>query len=81
MSVIGFDTSNYTTSVAYFDGCDGLNCSKLLWYQCDAALLESKLGSVPPSVIFWEILCRIGITPSLYVQKILLAICCGGLLC
>ena len=30
MSVIGFDTSNYTTSIAYFDGLDGLNCSKLL---------------------------------------------------
>ena len=30
MSVIGFDTSNYTTSIAYFDGVDGINCSKLL---------------------------------------------------
>ena len=30
MSVIGFDTSNYTTSIAYFDGSDGLNCSRLL---------------------------------------------------
>ena len=30
MSVIGFDTSNYTTSVAFFDGMDGVNCSKLL---------------------------------------------------
>ena len=30
MSVIGFDTSNYTTSVAYFDGNDGVNCSQLL---------------------------------------------------
>ena len=30
MGVIGFDTSNYTTSIAYFDGVDGLNCSKLL---------------------------------------------------
>ncbi len=30
MSVIGFDTSNYTTSIAYFDGTDGENCSKLL---------------------------------------------------
>ena len=30
MSVIGFDTSNYTTSIAYFDGKDGLNCSQLL---------------------------------------------------
>lgn len=30
MSVIGFDTSNYTTSIAYFDGFEGVNCSKLL---------------------------------------------------
>lgn len=30
MSVIGFDTSNYTTSVAFFDGSGGVNCSKLL---------------------------------------------------
>ena len=30
MSVIGIDTSNYTTSIAYFDGCDGVNCSRLL---------------------------------------------------
>lgn len=30
MSVIGFDTSNYTTSIAYFDGTSGENCSKLL---------------------------------------------------
>ena len=30
MSVIGIDTSNYTTSIAYFDGVDGVNCSRLL---------------------------------------------------
>lgn len=30
MSVIGIDTSNYTTSIAYFDGENGKNCSKLL---------------------------------------------------
>ncbi len=30
MSVIGFDTSNYTTSIAYFDGVSGKNVSKLL---------------------------------------------------
>ena len=30
MSVIGFDTSNYTTSIAWFNGIDGVNCSKLL---------------------------------------------------
>lgn len=30
MSVIGFDTSNYTTSIALFDGVNAVNCSKLL---------------------------------------------------
>ena len=30
MSVIGIDTSNYTTSIAFFDGIGGINCSKLL---------------------------------------------------
>ena len=28
--VIGIDTSNYTTSIAFFDGNDGENCSQLL---------------------------------------------------
>lgn len=30
MNVIGFDTSNYTTSIAFFDGEGGENCSQLL---------------------------------------------------
>ena len=30
MACIGIDTSNYTTSIAYFDGVDGVNCSQLL---------------------------------------------------
>ena len=30
MITIGFDTSNYTTSIAYFDGINGNNCSQLL---------------------------------------------------
>ena len=30
MSVIGMDTSNYTTSIAFFDGSGGENCSRLL---------------------------------------------------
>ncbi len=30
MVTIGFDTSNYTTSVAYYNGTDGINCSQLL---------------------------------------------------
>ena len=30
MSVIGIDTSNYTTSIAFYDGVGGENCSRLL---------------------------------------------------
>lgn len=30
MIVVGFDTSNYTTSVAFYDGEGGVNCSQLL---------------------------------------------------
>ena len=30
MTVLGLDTSNYTTSVAVFDGCDGHNEGRLL---------------------------------------------------
>lgn len=30
MNTIGIDTSNYTTSIAFFDGNGGINCSKLL---------------------------------------------------
>ncbi len=30
MSVIGLDTSNYTTSISFFDGIGGVNCSQLL---------------------------------------------------
>jgi N6-L-threonylcarbamoyladenine synthase len=30
MIVLGFDTSNYTTSIAAFDGRNGQNCSRLL---------------------------------------------------
>ena len=30
MKVVGFDTSNYTTSIAIFDGVSGENCSRLL---------------------------------------------------
>ena len=30
MKTIGIDTSNYTTSIALFDGAEGVNCSRLL---------------------------------------------------
>ena len=46
MSVIGFDTSNYTTSIAYFDGNDGSNCSKLL------PVREGELGLRQSDAVF-----------------------------
>ncbi len=30
MITVGLDTSNYTTSIAFFDGTEGVNCSQLL---------------------------------------------------
>ena len=46
MSVIGFDTSNYTTSIAYFDGMDGINCSRLL------PVKEGELGLRQSDAVF-----------------------------
>ena len=46
MSVVGFDTSNYTTSIAYFDGEDGLNCSQLL------PVKEGELGLRQSDAVF-----------------------------
>lgn len=46
MSVIGFDTSNYTTSIAYFDGTDGVNCSQLL------PVREGELGLRQSDAVF-----------------------------
>ena len=46
MSVIGFDTSNYTTSIAWFDGVGGVNCSKLL------PVREGELGLRQSDAVF-----------------------------
>ena len=46
MSVIGFDTSNYTTSIAYFDGVNGENCSQLL------PVKEGQLGLRQSDAVF-----------------------------
>ena len=46
MSVIGFDTSNYTTSIAYFDGLDGINQSKPL------PVKEGELGLRQSDAVF-----------------------------
>lgn len=49
MSVIGFDTSNYTTSIAYYNGIDGMNCSKLL------PVKEGELGLRQSDAVFQHI--------------------------
>ncbi|MDD6200478.1 MAG: DNA-binding protein [Firmicutes bacterium] len=49
MSVIGFDTSNYTTSVAFFDGTEGENCSRLL------PVREGELGLRQSDAVFSHI--------------------------
>ena len=46
MSVIGFDTSNYTTSIAFFDGAGGENYSKLL------PVKEGELGLRQSDAVF-----------------------------
>ncbi len=46
MGVIGFDTSNYTTSIAYFDGFAGENVSQLL------PVREGELGLRQSDAVF-----------------------------
>jgi len=46
MGVIGFDTSNYTTSIAYFDGHNGENVSQLL------PVREGELGLRQSDAVF-----------------------------
>ncbi len=42
MKVIGIDTSNYTTSIAWFDGVGGENCSRLLPVKAGALGLRQS---------------------------------------
>ena len=49
MAVIGFDTSNYTTSIAFFDGNQGMNCSKLLQVK------QGELGLRQSDAVFAHI--------------------------
>ena len=46
MNSIGFDTSNYTTSIAHFNGTDGINCSRLL------PVREGQLGLRQSDAVF-----------------------------
>ena len=48
MSVVGFDTSNYTTSIAWFDGQSGVNCSELL------PVREGELGLRQSDAVFYH---------------------------
>lgn len=49
MAVLGFDTSNYTTSVAFFDGVEGINHSRLL------PVKEGELGLRQSDAVFSHI--------------------------
>ena len=49
MPVLGLDTSNYTTSVAVFDGQDGLNASRLLTVK------EGELGLRQSEALFQHV--------------------------
>lgn len=49
MSVIGIDTSNYTTSIAYFNGTDGVNYSQLL------SVKQGELGLRQSDAVFQHI--------------------------
>ncbi len=49
MITIGFDTSNYTTSIAFFDGNTGINCSRLL------PVKEGELGLRQSDAVFHHI--------------------------
>ena len=49
MNVIGIDTSNYTTSIARFDGAEGVNCSRLL------PVREGELGLRQSDAVFAHI--------------------------
>ena len=46
MGAIGFDTSNYTTSIAFYDGAQGVNCSRLL------PVKEGELGLRQSDAVF-----------------------------
>ena len=51
MSVIGIDTSNYTTSIAFFNGIGGENCSRLL------PVKQGELGLRQSDAVFSHIKC------------------------
>ena len=49
-SVLGIDTSNYTTSIAFYDGNEGENCSKLL------PVKQGELGLRQSDAVFAHIM-------------------------
>ena len=65
MSVIGIDTSNYTTSIALFDGVDGENCSRLL------PVKQGELGLRQSDAVFAHTKCLPELSGRLFsnVQK------------
>ena len=65
MYTIGIDTSNYTTSIAYFDGTSGVNCSELL------PVKQGELGLRQSDAVFAHIKSLPELTGRLFshVQK------------
>ena len=65
MHTIGIDTSNYTTSIAYFDGTTGVNCSELL------PVKQGELGLRQSDAVFAHIKSLPELTGRLFshVQK------------
>ena len=65
MYTIGIDTSNYTTSIAYFDGTTGVNCSELL------PVKQGELGLRQSDAVFAHIKSLPELTGRLFshVQK------------
>ena len=65
MSVIGIDTSNYTTSIAFFDGEVGENCSRLL------PVRQGELGLRQSDAVFAHIKCLPELSDRLFshIQK------------
>lgn len=72
MMVLGFDTSNYTTSVAYYDGVHGQNCSKLLDVK------QGELGLRQSDAVFSHVKRLPELTEALFEQVPRSEICAIG---
>lgn len=72
MMVLGFDTSNYTTSAAYYDGVHGQNCSRLLDVK------QGELGLRQSDAVFAHVKRLPELTEALFEQAPRSEICAIG---